>query len=73
MSYVGLEKAVEEFEKKEAPEDWIPAVPVGSEVFATNLLASGLLRVVNRTALHFQLVGSRDNSILDEVWVTKDV
>eukprot|EP00730_Choanoeca_flexa_P015560 TRINITY_DN7174_c0_g1_i1.p1 TRINITY_DN7174_c0_g1~~TRINITY_DN7174_c0_g1_i1.p1 ORF type:complete len:483 (+),score=102.42 TRINITY_DN7174_c0_g1_i1:1170-2618(+) len=50
-----------------------PIVPSGSEVYATGLLASGLLNVVNRTALHFQLIGSYNHSVLDELWLTKDL
>ena len=69
MPYIGAASDWSDFEHPLSYQGH--AVPVGSEVFATSLLASGYLKVVNRTALHFQLLASYNQSVIDEVWLTR--
>lgn len=73
MPYIGVDDFDTKFGVKDAdaPDAYVHAVPVGSEVYATAALASGLLTVVNRSALHFELISSRNGTILDHVWLTK--
>jgi hypothetical protein len=51
-----------------------PAVskpPTDGVVTATSKVASGVLQVINSTAVHWQLIYSHTGEILDDFWLTK--
>jgi hypothetical protein len=46
--------------------------PAGAgPIYATDVLASGVLKVFNSTHLRWQLLRSIDGAILDELWLVK--
>jgi hypothetical protein len=54
--------------------DAVPAAlaPRGAgPVYATDVIASGVLKVFNSSALRWQLLRSVDGTVLDELWLTK--
>lgn len=71
MNDVGIQADI--FIEAGLPQAPYYAVPVASEVYSTNVIASGLLTVVNRTALHFQLIASHNQTVIDELWLTKSL
>jgi hypothetical protein len=48
-------------------------LPGATPAFATSLLASGVLHVVNRSTLHFELIGSTSGQVLDQIWLSKSL
>jgi hypothetical protein len=48
-----------------------PRGAAGPAPYATDVMASGVLKVFNSTAIRWQLLRSVDGVVLDEVWLTK--
>ena len=53
------------------PQDSLPFGARLGDVF-TDVMASGLLTVVNHTALHWQLFNSHSAEVIDDLWLTRD-